>query len=247
MLLTYTIGDVHGRRDLLSALLAAIRSDAGSRRFRIIFLGDLIDRGPESRQCLDLVIKTLAEFPGSRLILGNHEEFLLRSVGETGDREAAARRWLPNGGVATLRSYGLDETDPVDQIAARLSRDFPSHISALRAADWMVETETHVFVHAGIEPDTPLSQQDPETTRWIRDKFLRHPGPFAKIVVHGHTITASALPEMYPGRIAIDTGAVHSGHLTCAVFDGDHPVRFIATDDHSEIVQTVAVRPLDCR
>ena len=77
MPLTYAIGDVHGRRDLLQALLQAIRTDSAGREARIIFLGDIIDRGPESRQCLDLVIATLDSYPGSRLILGNHEEFLL--------------------------------------------------------------------------------------------------------------------------------------------------------------------------
>jgi serine/threonine protein phosphatase 1 len=247
MLLTYAIGDVHGRRDLLSALLAAIRGDAGSRPLRIIFLGDLIDRGPQSRQCLDLVIRTLAEYPGSRLILGNHEEFLLNFLDAGTEREAAARRWFPNGGVATLNSYGFGARDRIDTIAERFVRDYPSHIDALRTADWMIESDAYVFVHAGIDPLTPLAGQVPETTRWIRHKFLDFRGALPKTVIHGHTITASSMPELHGNRIAIDTGAVHSGHLTCAVFDGPAPPRFLATDDHGTGIKVSEILPLDYR
>ena len=94
MPLTYAIGDVHGRRDLLEALLAVIRADSGDRAYRIVFLGDLIDRGPESRACLDLTITVLASVPGSRLILGNHEEFMLEFVESAETRETVARRWF---------------------------------------------------------------------------------------------------------------------------------------------------------
>ena len=247
MPLTYAIGDVHGRRDLLEALLAAIRTDAGDRPARIIFLGDLIDRGPESRACLDLAIATLTDVPGSRLILGNHEEFLLEFVESTQTRETVARRWFANGGLATLHAYGFDEQERIDGLAQRFARDFPAHIAALRAADWMIETETHVFVHGGIDPYLPLTAQAPKTTRWIRDKFLRFTGPLPKIVVHGHTKTQSLLPEIYTNRIALDTGAVQSGHLTCAVFDGDAPPRFLATDDHGRKIEVSEVRALDRR
>jgi serine/threonine protein phosphatase 1 len=247
MPLTYAIGDVHGRHDLLEALLAAIRSDATGRDARIIFLGDLIDRGPESRLCLDLVIETLARHPGSRLILGNHEEFLLVFVQSAAERETVARRWLANGGIATLHAFGMGEAERIDSLAARFARDFPAYIALLQAADWIVQTDTHVFVHAGIDPQVPLAEQDPKTTRWIRDKFLGYSGPLPKIVVHGHTITESSLPELHSNRIAIDTGAVHSGHLTCAVFDGNAPPRFLATGDRGRAIEVSKIRPLDCR
>lgn len=249
MPLTYAIGDVHGRRDLLEALLTAIGEDAAGRDARIVFLGDIIDRGPESRQCLDLVIRTLEACPGSRLILGNHEEFMLTflDAATPEDRQAAARRWLHNGGTETLYSYGFAKTDALDEIASELGAGFPTHIAALRDAGWMVETATHVFVHGGIDPDFPLDRQDPVTTRWIRDRFLSFRGPLQKIVVHGHTMTQSSLPELHRNRIALDTGAVRSGHLTCAVFDGDAPPRFLATDDQGPEVEVCAVRPLDYR
>jgi serine/threonine protein phosphatase 1 len=250
MPLTYAIGDIHGRRDLLEALLAAIRDDMdGSPDARIIFLGDIIDRGPESRRCLDLVIETLAALPGSHLILGNHEEFLLSFIdAATPDaRQAIADRWLPNGGNATLRSYGFDDTGQLDETARQLARHIPAHIAALRSADWMVETGSHVFVHGGIDPDLALTDQDPVSTRWIRDKFLRFKGPLPKIVVHGHTMTESSLPELHRNRIALDTGAVRSGHLTCGIIDGDAPPRFLATDDHGPAIEVSEIRALDYR
>lgn len=249
MSLTYAIGDVHGRRDLLAALLAAIGKDAAGRDARIVFLGDIVDRGPESRQSLELVIRTLETWPGSRLIQGNHEEFLLTFLDAASpeDRQAAARRWLPNGGTETLHSYGLSASQAFDDIAERLATEYPTHIAALRHAEWMVETDRYVLVHGGIDPLLPLGGQDPKTTRWIRDRFLRFQGPLPKIVVHGHTMTESFLPELHANRIALDTAAVHSGHLTCAVFDGDSPPRFLATDDHGAAIEVSEIRPLDFR
>ena len=249
MPLTYAIGDVHGRRDLLQALLQAIRTDSAGREARIIFLGDIIDRGPESRQCLDLVIATLDGYPGSRLILGNHEEFLLSFLDAEPpeQRNSVASRWLSNGGAETLQSYGIDETGDRDTIARDLQGGWSAHIDALRAANWMVETKHHVFVHGGIDPHFALGDQDPVTTRWIRDRFLDHKAPLPKIVVHGHTVTESALPELHSNRLALDTGAVLTGHLTCAVFENDEPARFLATDNHGAQIGVGEVRPLDCR
>ena len=247
MSLIYAIGDVHGRRDLLEVLLAAIREDAGGRAARLVFLGDIIDRGPESRQAMDLVIEALAEFSGSRLILGNHEEFMLTFLDAFHDRATVARQWLANGGEATLRSYGLGTPANPDETAVQLADRCPAHVGALRDAGWKVETETHIFVHGGIDPTLPLAEQDPEITRWIRDKFLSHTGALEKLVVHGHTVTASALPEIYNNRIALDTGAVNTGHLTCGVFlDGAEP-RFLATDDHGSKIGVEEIRPLDFR
>ena len=249
MTLTYAIGDVHGRRDLLTELLAAIHADAGDRDARIIFLGDIIDRGPESRQCLDLVTGTLETYPGSRLILGNHEEFLLTflDAGSSEARETAARRWLPNGGAETLRSYGFEDTGDLDRVAHQLTRNHPGHIAALRDAGWMAETDGQFFVHGGIDPHRALGEQDPTTTRWIREKFLKFPGPLPKTVVHGHTMTESSLPERHANRIALDTGAVHSGHLTCGIFNEGTEPRFLATDDHGAAIEVDEIRPLDCR
>lgn len=247
MPITYAIGDIHGRRDLLEALLARIARDAAARGapWRIVFNGDVVDRGPESCQALGLVIDTLETVPGSRLILGNHEEFMLRFVDIPEDRPRLASHWYRNGGMATLASYGLDYREPADEVAAALAERFPDHVEALRQATHMVIHGAYAFVHAGVDPQVPITRQDPITTRWIRDGFLDHDGPLGKIVVHGHTPTSSNLPELHVNRIAIDTGAVFAGHLTCAVLadDGADPV-FLATDDSGGEIAVTPVRPI---
>jgi len=249
MTLTYAIGDIHGRRDLLDPLLDAIVRDAGehSQAPRIVFLGDIVDRGPESRQALDRVIATVKTFPGSRLILGNHEEFMLRFLDEPEHRERIAKTWFANGGLETIASYGFGKRDRVGKIAARIAEEHGAHVAALRAADWMVETERYCFVHGGIDPMLPLADQDPVTTRWIRHDFLEHTDPFERIVVHGHTPTDASLPEIHANRIAIDTGAFRSGHLTCAILDetGETPPRFLSTDDHGPEIAVTPVEPLN--
>ena len=242
----YAIGDVHGRRDLLERLLLAIEDDAARHgaRWRIVFLGDIIDRGPESRQAIDLVIRTLHGVPGSQLILGNHEEFVLRFLDQPEERRQIGELWLRNGGEETLASYGIDLSISPDEIAARLAEEFPAHVEALRSAEWRVETERYFLVHGGVDPQVRLDRQDPETTRWIRHEFLDFTGPLPKVVVHGHTPTDSFLPEVHANRIGIDTGAVFSGHLTCAFLDeSDLPPRFLATDDHGPTIEVTEVRP----
>lgn len=136
----------------------------------------------------------------------------------------------------------------IDAIANCFLRDFPAHVEALNRADWMVTAGRYCLVHGGIDPSLPLSAQDPETTRWIRHRFLDHKAPLERIVVHGHTPTESLLPEVFENRIALDTGAVYSGHLTCAVLDADDdaPPRFLATDDHGTTIDVAEIRPLQC-
>ena len=108
-----------------------------------------------------------------------------------------------------------------------------------------METKRHFLVHGGVNPALPFAEQDPETTRWIRHEFLDFKGPLEKAVVHGHTPTNSALPEIHSNRVAVDTGAVFSGHLTCAILDDDGaPPRFLATDDHGARIEVTDVRPL---
>lgn len=222
------IGDVHGRADLLGRLLAHIRS--AEEGARVIFLGDLIDRGPDSRAALDIVAAHLRENSGSHLILGNHDwflrEFLLDRLCEDD-----CRRWIERYGAAeTFLSYGI--ADPAADWAAaraRILAGWPGHRDMLCAARHVLVEAPFCFVHAGLRPHVPLALQSSADLMWIKTEFLEYRGAFEHCVVHGHTPTASGLPEVHPSRIALDTHAFKSGHLTAAVFDEGRLSHFLRT------------------
>ncbi len=209
---TFAIGDVHGCGTLLEELLLSIRTKArrGGFPFRIVFLGDIIDRGPYSRWSMEQVVRTLDEVPGSKLILGNHESLLLRAIdGEDHD----VRRWLEAGGDTALVSYGHPAEQPVTAEAIR-SAIGEEHISCMRNAERYVELDKHFLVHAGLRPGIPLGEQDPYDLIWIREGFLDYCGTFEKMVVHGHTPTLRDDVELWEHRLAVDTYAYGSGVLS---------------------------------
>lgn len=214
---TFAIGDVHGRADLLEELLYGIWCKAGTKRFkyRVVFLGDIIDRGPDSRRAMDLVVRTIREVPGSQLILGNHESLLLRIFDEGDSR---IYNWWDEGGQQTLASYGYTGQQPRDAAAIRDIID-PEHIECMLAAKHYIELENHILVHAGIKPGVPIEQQDPYDLLWIRAGFLDHVPSFGKMIVHGHTPNRSNMVEQWPNRIAVDTGAYESDLLAAAHID----------------------------
>lgn len=229
----YAIGDVHGRADLLRPLLDAIADDAGDQSAVIIFLGDIIDRGPDSKEALELVDEAMDRFPGSQLILGNHDEYLLLAL-EGLLTETDATIWLEgNGGQATMRSYLPGNRPTVQQFAAFVHEYYGHHHSLLRNAVDKVVIGAHCFVHAGIRPGVPIADQNSFDLRWIREEFLDHRGQFEKIIVHGHTPTETDLPETYPHRIAVDTGAYATGRLTAVVIESDKLRRFIQATERS--------------
>ncbi|MEF3133407.1 metallophosphoesterase [Rhizobium sp. 268] len=207
---TFAIGDVHGRADLLRNLLDGILDRAGRTgyAFRIVFLGDIIDRGPDSREAMNLVSSTLKQIPGSRLVLGNHDSFVLRILDEQDPsrKQALLLHWISKmGGGATLASYGFDFSNAdLDRILDVVDID---HVAILRGAEKYVELDDHILVHAGVVPGVPLARQDPYKLMWIREPFLSFPESFGKTVVHGHTPTSSLMVERFHDRIAIDTGA----------------------------------------
>lgn len=215
--ITYAIGDVHGRADLLEPLLAAITKDAESHvsEPRVLFLGDIVDRGPWSRQSMDLVCDTLDRWPRSRLILGNHDAYFLDFMTAEQVDETRFTRWLERiGGYDTLACYGLFDRS-IAKTAARFRAEFPCHVKALQNALPIVVDQRFAYVHAGIDPDRKIPDQRPRDLMTIRDKFLEHDGQFPYIFVHGHTPTADYLPDFRTWRIGIDTGAYASGRLTC--------------------------------
>ncbi|MBB3590659.1 serine/threonine protein phosphatase 1 [Rhizobium sp. BK529] len=214
---TFAIGDVHGRADLLREMLAGIADKVRQEgiRHRIVFLGDIMDRGPESRAAMDLVIRTLREIPVSKLIRGNHDAIPLRLLGEPDPATQAtlAAHWWDLGGGETMASYGLPWGAPITPNEIRRRMD-DEHLACLRAAERYVELDHHILVHAGLKPGIPLNEQDSHSLMWIRDEFLNSPESFGKVVVHGHTITASGRVEIFPNRIAIDTGAFATNILS---------------------------------
>ncbi|TCQ08801.1 serine/threonine protein phosphatase 1 [Rhizobium sp. PP-F2F-G36] len=227
----YAIADIHGRADLLDVMLASIAEDAavhGSKPV-VIFLGDLIDRGPDSPKVIDRVRATLDLYPGSRLILGNHDFFLRELLRGTLTSEDAVN-WLDWGGVATLSAYSDRPVPDLANIAADIRRDFPHHVDVLENALTFKEIGRFCFVHAGIRPGIELIDQDEYDLRWIRAGFLDHLDVFRHIVLHGHTITASLRPEIHSNRIALDTGAYRSGRLSAAVIRDDELSHFLCTE-----------------
>lgn len=217
--LTYAIGDVHGRSDLLRSLLAFIATDAEHRgqEPRVIFLGDIVDRGPDSRGAMDLVGKTLKRWPSSRLLLGNHDDHFLHVVTEDVPDERILALWLRNGGDATVTSY--DFMGDLEAARATVRIDFANHLDLLRSASLIEIDGPFAFVHAGIDPMRPMDAQDRKDCLTIRQGFLDHEGPLSHTVVHGHSITESLMPEMAGHRIALDTGAYRTGRLTALIID----------------------------
>jgi serine/threonine protein phosphatase 1 len=221
----YAVGDIHGRLDLLNALIEKIEADIAGRPERrnfIIFLGDLVDRGPESAG----VVERLRTYhpPNARTIFlgGNHEEVMLRLL--AGEKKILAS-WLKFGGAECAQSYGLepdslrllDEDAALQLLRAKVP---PSHAAFLESFADTFRFGDYLFVHAGIRPGIGLEEQDRHDLRWIRDPFLSDANEHGFVVVHGHTIVERV--EERPNRIAIDTGAYHSGVLTAVAIEDEH-------------------------
>jgi serine/threonine protein phosphatase 1 len=219
----YAIGDVHGRDDLWAELLARVEAESrqrGGARLILVFLGDLIDRGPASSEVIER-LRTL-RYPGARLVFlaGNHEEVLLRIL--DGD-VSLVPDWLRFGGAECLASYGLDASRLRRMSSARaleaIKGAIPdAHVDFLRSFEDTFRAGSYVFVHAGIRPGVPLTQQKRTDLRWIREPFLTDAADHGFIVVHGHTIREEV--EDRGNRIGIDTGAYRSGVLTALGLEG---------------------------
>jgi serine/threonine protein phosphatase 1 len=213
----YAVGDIHGRLDLLDALLRRLEEDIAGRRPKktyIVFLGDLIDRGPDSAGVVERLRMWRPRHGRPVFLAGNHEEVLLQILG--GDASILPD-WLRFGGAECARSYGIDvdalrrmeDDEAIEAIRAKVPR---AHREFLGNMADTFRFGDYLFVHAGIRPGLAVEDQDPHDLRWIRDPFLADVKEHGFIVVHGHTIVAGV--EERPNRIAIDTGAYHSGVLT---------------------------------
>ena len=188
---TYVIGDIHGCLRPLQRLLGKIAPQPGDE---VVFIGDYIDRGPQSREVVDYLLGLPHRCV---FLLGNHEKMLLDYL--DGKDEGL---FLPNGGLATIQSYGGHVTNIP-----------PAHLRFFRDLRPMHDTANYLFVHAGIRPLVPLERQRVEDLVWIRQEFFQFVGRFPKPIVFGHTPLRKVL--MAPDRIGIDTGCVYGGKLTC--------------------------------
>jgi len=219
----YAIGDIHGCARQLQEVFAAIDrhlSQAAPARALHVFLGDYIDRGPASRQTIDLLIERSRRHE-SIFLKGNHEAFLLEVLQDASRLEA----WKEFGGFQTLMSYGLAPSikpgrDEQHELVQALQRGMPEHhrhfFSNLRSSFLCGD---FLFVHAGIRPGVPLPKQCEEDLLWIRNEFLQSEEDFGKFVVHGHTPVPK--PDIRPNRINIDTGAYATGILTLLTIQGE--------------------------
>jgi len=231
------VGDIHGRRDLLVQLLDKIEghdmyhSGKGERENTLVFLGDYVDRGPDSRGVVDELLALGARrFAGWRTVFlrGNHEQSLLDFL----DDPWVFYKWRNFGGAETLLSYGVRPPQFEDDQAVIAARDAfadklpPEHLAFFQSLQYMHEDGDFVFVHAGIRPGIPLSRQRPEDLLWIRDDFLKSELLMDKIIVHGHT--PGAMPVQKPNRLCLDTGAHATGCLTAVLLEEEHGV-FLST------------------
>jgi serine/threonine protein phosphatase 1 len=225
----YAVGDVHGRADLLAALQDQIRTDAAGRpaaRLTVVYLGDYLDRGPQSPVVLDRLID--APLPGfaSIHLLGNHEDIMLRF--HDGD-VAVASSWLQYGGRQTLASYGIDceRLPSLAVLRQRMTHGVPvRHFDFLRGLKLKHRIGDYLFVHAGIRPGIGLDRQLRDDLLWIREPFLDSTADHGAVIVHGHSIATE--PEVRQSRIGIDTGAFATGRLTALVLEGEER-RFLHT------------------
>lgn len=218
----FAVGDVHGRLDLLEAMLARIEANLSARPpadWRIVLLGDYIDRGPDSSGVLELLRRRRAADPRLVLLCGNHDAGLLSFLA----RPATHTLFAGHGGRDTALSYGVEAdfgSEPLAQAArdALLAAIPREHLDLLRSLALSASFGDFFFCHAGIRPGVPLEAQEADDLLWIRGAFLGHDGLHPKLVVHGHTPNPEA--ELLPNRVNLDTGAFATGRLTALVMDG---------------------------
>lgn len=219
----YAVGDIHGRVDLLEHLLAKIHADLQrrpARKILLVFVGDLIDRGPSSAQVIERLRCYHREGVRPVFLLGNHEEVMLRAL--AGD-STVVESWLQFGGLQCLQSYGVtlaklrgrSAEEVIEIVRSVVPRE---HVEFLESFADSCRFGDYLFVHAGIRPGIDVDQQSQSDLRWIREPFLFDERDHGFLVVHGHTISDEV--EERPNRIGIDTGAYRSGILTALAIDG---------------------------
>ncbi len=217
----YVVGDIHGRLDLLDAMLDLIDADIAARdasRQRLVFLGDYVDRGPSSAQVIHRLVEVAGTYEAI-FLKGNHEDVLLTFL-QTPD---LIDNWRAMGGLTTLQSYGIaPPLRPSPAEAHALAKALaavmpPSHAAFLRSLALFWVWGDYAFMHAGLRPGIPLNRQKEQDLLWIRREFTGSTLQHEKFIVHGHTPVRA--PDVLCNRINIDTGAYATGRLSCVVLD----------------------------
>ena len=199
----FAIGDIHGCLDKLNLLMSRIRID--NQNDTLVFIGDYIDRGDFGPEVIDYVIRLQGEYKKVICLMGNHEQMLSRYLEGVDDG-----MYLANGGRITLHSYGILLSDGIEE----RKRKFPAnHRVFFESLLPYYETDDYIFVHAGLRPGVPLTEQAMDDLLWIRHEFIGLENDFGKVVVFGHTPLDK--PLINKNMIGIDTGAVYGGKLTC--------------------------------
>ncbi|MDO5705505.1 MAG: metallophosphoesterase [Paracoccus sp. (in: a-proteobacteria)] len=220
----YAIGDIHGQIDLLRQAHRRIDADGGAGA-TVVHLGDLVDRGPDSRGVIQTLIDGQAAGCDWRVVLGNHDRMLSRFLSDPDWIDpglSSQRHWIVHphlGAAATLMSYGVDATLPCrDLHRAMLSAVPREHATWLAGLpDWYLHPLA-LFVHAGVRPGVDLQDQTQDDCVWIRQPFLQSDADFGPLVVHGHTPVADR-PVHYGNRLNIDSGAAYGGPLSAVVIE----------------------------
>lgn len=248
----YAIGDVHGCADLLAGMLDAIEARAINEQREagppiVVFLGDYVDRGPNSAGVLDLLLSGRPANCERRYLRGNHEQAMVSFI----DNPVANKRWVLHGGAETMMSYGVAPpslaaaSDDEWAAAAGALRDKvpPEHLEFLAGLERYIELGGYVFVHAGVDTGRALADQPDEILYWTRAQFIGGKRRFSHVVVHGHT--PSERPYRDNRRIGVDTGAFASGALTAARFDSSEVTFFSATAGRQRRVDPLQDAVLD--
>jgi serine/threonine protein phosphatase 1 len=205
----YVIGDIHGCPDELEVLLRSLEVQQGlGQKDTTVFLGDFIDRGPNSKAVIDLLIDFKSKFPATVFLKGNHEDMLLDFLGYDG---RLGQAFLYNGGVETIQSYGISVFSPPEEMRSALP---PAHLAFYLNLLSIVRIDDFVCVHAGLNPLRELNAQNDADVFWIRDEFISNLHSFEVTVVFGHTPYREVLVHL-PYKIGIDTGLVFGNKLSC--------------------------------
>ncbi|MEM7317496.1 MAG: metallophosphoesterase family protein [Pseudomonadota bacterium] len=220
----YAVGDIHGHTEQLEIALDRITRDGGPDA-QVVFLGDYVDRGPDSKGVIDALIDGLDQGRNWTTLLGNHDRmfaWFMEDVPRHDPHLLVGYHWLHDrlGGLETLASYGLsvEPRTRLEDLHARAKPVIPqAHVDFLFGLQPMFETEQVAFVHAGIRPGIALADQSESDLVWIRQAFHDHAGPHPKLIVHGHTPVSVA--THYGNRINLDSGAGYGHPLSTAVFE----------------------------